>query len=486
MGAVSSICSRKETARKPETGKAEYMNLKAAEQQTLVPEKRQESGGGCGKCCCCAFFCLIFLYLAAVGGSAYLIITKFATLQEDWMQPTVDKEGKLLTPNNLTFFEFWPGCERGPKTGADFDKCGGSCFNSSLPIAMDFYNKENSYFAVNFPSRPGADGQAVVNLTGWWLPNPKDPTAPIVVYAHGMSGSANQMRVQTVAYLLRKVGYSVLLPNFRDHGSSGSSDSDASKKHITWGWAYHLDLLGAYDWAVTTQAGGDATKVGVGGISMGGFAAAIATGMENRIQGIWLDGAVYDPYESVIIGQLGKFLGPLAPALALPAWKLTEKIVGVELRKHLPEKDVPKRNTSFHYALVVNAQDDLAAHGKEEYPKLFNAHQGVEQTSFYVDSTCNGEPHCTTVYQYPTEYEQKLKTFWDCALKNIGCVVVAAPVTSNITVAPNVTASNVSNAIAAPASNVTAAPNVTAASNVTATNATTNASASRRLRSVIV
>ena len=41
----------------------------------------------------------------------------------------------------------------------------------------------------------------------WWLPNPVDPEAPTVVYLHGISGSANQMRVQTAAYILRKVGY---------------------------------------------------------------------------------------------------------------------------------------------------------------------------------------------------------------------------------------------------------------------------------------
>jgi len=382
---------------------------------TAVPDS--EAGGGtASKLMVCAGSCCCGLYVLLVAAATYGITAKFLSVQLEWEQPMHDDKGRLWTPENFTLHEFWPGCERGDKTAEDFDKCAKPCFDSKLPSEVHHYNLESPYEIVSFPSRDGPDGQQTLDLKGWWLPA-SDEGAPIVVFTHGMSGSANQMRVQLPAYFLRKLGYSVLAPNLRDHGSSPDSNHPG---RITWGWAYHLDVLGAWDWAVKEKAGGDATKVGLMGISMGGFASAIAAGLESKIPAVWIDGSVFDPYADVILPLFG-FLGPLASLVGAPAWFIAEKIVGVDVMKYTPENSMPKRTEKLQVGMVVNEQDALAMPGKPKYTEVFKANHGVLQTTFFPDGNCNGEAHCVTALQWPDKYKSDLKTFWDCALQGNGC-----------------------------------------------------------------
>jgi len=252
-----------------------------------------------------------------------------------------------------------------------------------------------------------------------------NPNASIIVLTHGMSGSNIAMRVLVPAYMLQKLGYSVLLPDLRDHGLSGKSKNPDKE---SWGAEYHLDVLGAWDWAVAYKAGNDANKVGLMGNSMGGFVSAIAAGLESKVPGLFLDGAVYDPYMELLVDSLRPYLGPFAPVLTVPGWWLAEKILGISLRHQLPEKveALGTRTQKCQVGMVYGKEDSLVQGAKKRYTDLFANNPAAAQrtVTFWPDGKCHGDAHVMASIQYPDEYEKKLDAFWSCVFNATKCVAV--------------------------------------------------------------
>jgi len=404
-------------------------------------ERPKKSGkgkkiGGCvvGGCLTC--------YAVLIGVVAHIVITKIATIQPSWIQPQYDAKHHLRTPANVTMYEWWPStstdCARSvedrlsvPRTKEEFDRCGTPCYNSSLPLDMDaFFNAtEQQLELVSFPSRLGASGQPTVQISAWWMPamiqnasnaSIINPNASIIVLTHGMSGSNIAMRVLVPAYMLQKLGYSVLLPDLRDHGLSGKSKNPDKE---SWGAEYHLDVLGAWDWAVAYKAGNDANKVGLMGNSMGGFASASAAGLESKVPALFLDGAVYDPYMELLVDSL-PVPSWFAQVLALPAWWLAEKIVGISLRHQTPEKTIPTRTKKLPVGMVYGKEDSLVQGAKKRYTDLFANNPAAAQrtVTFWPDGKCHGDAHVLASIQYPDEYEKKLDAFWSCVFNGTKCV----------------------------------------------------------------
>lgn len=153
-----------------------------------------------------------------------------------------------LTIDNLTFNNEWPGCG----SEAPTQSCTLPCYNVSILDDMDAFNKNSNWSLVTYQSRPGTgyDGSPIdtVELRGWWLPAPGDSPespAPRILLQHGFRANSNKALQQFAAYVLRSLGFSVLLPNFRDH-----CYSDNTTEHVyQWSNAYPNDLLGAWDYA---------------------------------------------------------------------------------------------------------------------------------------------------------------------------------------------------------------------------------------------
>merc|ERR1719464_1292516 len=82
------------------------------------------------------------------------------------------------------------------------------------------------------------EGVESIKLQGWWLPAPSQNSsgeqAPRIVVQHGFKSNSNNFRPYLAAYLIRKLGFSVLVNNFRDHGYSDKSSNHAYE----WGDAY--------------------------------------------------------------------------------------------------------------------------------------------------------------------------------------------------------------------------------------------------------
>jgi alpha-beta hydrolase superfamily lysophospholipase len=113
-----------------------------------------------------------------------------------------------------------------------------------------------------------------------------------------------------------------------------------------------LDLLGAWDYAVADPDGdlgstSTAEKVGIMGVSMGGFIASTAFGMEPKVPGLWVDAAVFDLQSQVQFGiaaaapipGLSSLLGPLAMWFA-------NSFAGVDIDLHNPAATLPQKKDS--------------------------------------------------------------------------------------------------------------------------------------------
>jgi len=161
-------------------------------------------------------------------------------------------------------------------------------FGSTLS-ELETFNALNGFQQVEFPAV--GDGRTVSAL---WFPNVR--SAPRIVLAHGIEGNNLANAVQTAAYFLRSVGFSVLVPNLRNHAGTGKLGyfQDKTKK-----WQHQsYDVRGALNAVLLDDLGilnvGPAAPgtVGVMGFDFGSLAAQIAFGQEPSVAALLSDGGV--------------------------------------------------------------------------------------------------------------------------------------------------------------------------------------------------
>jgi fermentation-respiration switch protein FrsA (DUF1100 family) len=92
----------------------------------------------------------------------------------------------------------------------------------------------------------------------------------------------------TVAGMLHKTGFNVLLFDLRDHGKSTIEDGKVSI-----GTKEYRDVIASVDWLIDAK-GIEAKRIGIYGDSMGAATAAIAFGKDDRIQSLVLDNGYLD------------------------------------------------------------------------------------------------------------------------------------------------------------------------------------------------
>mmetsp|Transcript_27586 Transcript_27586/g.78713 ORF Transcript_27586/g.78713 Transcript_27586/m.78713 type:complete len:435 (+) Transcript_27586:68-1372(+) len=328
-----------------------------------------------------------------------------------------------LTIENITYNTWWPGC------GHDFPSqtCTEPCYDIGLLEDMDAFNKNNPGKRVTFQSRPGAghDGSpiGVVELEGWWLPAPNEPAAPRIVLQHGFTENSNKAFQQLAAYTLRSIGFSVLVPNFRDHCYSSNTSEDV----VQWSNAYPLDLLGAWDYAVSDPGGllggpREPGQVGLQGFSMGAFVTAIALGLEGRAPAAWVDSGPWTT--EVAFAQnfrttaeevgLGFMSGLLLPRV----WEGVSKAAlerGVDYYWQLPQQTLPlgpdTRRPIYAHANVDDATVPFSEHVRlmdflAQYPQKYAVGNWVSS------GFCHGSAHHREILSKHEEYKDRLCTFW--------------------------------------------------------------------------
>eukprot|EP00933_Yihiella_yeosuensis_P069800 TRINITY_DN7680_c0_g1_i1.p1 TRINITY_DN7680_c0_g1~~TRINITY_DN7680_c0_g1_i1.p1 ORF type:complete len:462 (-),score=84.01 TRINITY_DN7680_c0_g1_i1:317-1702(-) len=282
---------------------------------------------------------------------------------------------------------------------------------------------------VKFKSRK-MEGHEQVELSGWYLPaDPKRVTkgtlAPRVVVQHGTTSNANKYRQQVTAYMLRSIGFDVLMPNLRDHCGSGNS----SYQKVGWGFDYPMDTLGSWDYAVADPdgiMGGRAApdKVGIWGCSMGAFLTATAFGLEPQIPGVFLDSFPMEPFNAAKwslqnkAGAAGPFVAEVVlPNQMAPAWAATKVNAGVDLTLNSPMKALPNGpERARKIAMSANQLDSTTPFTDsmalvEEVSGPLSPQYDLFET-FFFSKDCHGTNHVVGHVLFPNEYREKLCYFF--------------------------------------------------------------------------
>jgi fermentation-respiration switch protein FrsA (DUF1100 family) len=203
------------------------------------------------------------------------------------------------------------------------------------------------------------------------------------------------------------------VPNLRDHGVSATSDHNS----VGWGYDYHLDTLGAWDYAVNdpdNKLGGAMSKdkVGILGFSMGGFVTSTAFGFEPDVPGAWVDSGVFEPREVLDFSMAASKVG----FLGAPAWYFAKTAAGVDLTLHTPAKTLPTHATKKRPIAIAQGQKDMVVppFQSEGLHKLVKSLPHLYEVKEFYKPTpdCTKLGHCDMHIWKPDVYRKKLCDFW--------------------------------------------------------------------------
>lgn len=385
----------------------------------------------CG-CCCTA---MVVCYVGLSWYAARIFVSLNPRVRD------ISHNGFPWTPANVT--HHWK------RSISDLAEC----TTDELLDGFENFTSSQQSHRVYFNSRPGHSGQDTVRLAGWWLPARSARltlnSTMRVVLQHGYRRNSLDHSVQLTGYLLRTIGISALLVDLRDHGASDASQN----KHVTWSWAYPLDLLGAWDYAVSDPDGVlggplPPASVGILGFSMGGFIAAGAFGLEPLVPALWMDGPPFRVKDVLKQGIVRKLRGNevLASLVAPLAMQCSKWITGVDLSMYSPismlsNNTAEGRRSMAAVKLENNGSGDDSTPEAEPRPvaivgntvdttvpvsqihrmlDLFKESPGkFEVKEAWVEHMrCGAGSHCTMHNWRPQEYQSKLCWFWHNALQS--------------------------------------------------------------------
>lgn len=129
--------------------------------------------------------------------------------------------------------------------------------------------------------------------TGWFFPGLRQ--APVVVICHGYKSS--RVEILTLATSLQQNRYNVFAFNFAGHGES-------PRRLTTLGYRETQELLAALE-MLSTRSDIDASRIGVWGYSLGGYAALTAAAQFPAVKAVAVD-SVYPRPEALLRLELNR------------------------------------------------------------------------------------------------------------------------------------------------------------------------------------
>lgn len=251
------------------------------------------------------------------------------------------------------------------------------------------------YETVRIPSR-----QPGISLAGWYVPG--NPDAPAIVVTHGISGCKCDPNVLTVAGMLHRNGFNVLLYDLRNHGQS---DIDNGRTAI--GNKEYLDVLGAWDWLIAEKHFAP-NKIGLYAESLGAATTLIAFGEEPRAAAVFVDSPFAD-LKQVINEELTR---NHYPTILADGAIFTAKVVsGDNLLAHSPQEAI--RNDAGRPIYIVHGTGDqrINVHHTQQLAEL--ARQDDANVSVWMPQ---GVGHVAAEFDLTQEYEKRLIDFFKQSL----------------------------------------------------------------------
>ena len=247
---------------------------------------------------------------------------------------------------------------------------------------------------VRIPSRDEG-----IELNTWWLPA-DDAGAPAIVVVPGRGGCIRHPEVLAPAAMLRRLGYSTLLVDLRDHGSSTIEDG-----RYAGGMEEYRDVMGAVDWLLDRET--PPRDIGVLGTSLGAATAVIAGGADDRVAAVWEDSSYSEMQRRVEeeLEQRGY------PTILAPAGPLVAHLIAGDdwtSRTVLSETE----NLAGRHLFITHGEADATTYVSHGYALLETAEAaGVEVDSWFVPEA----GHVAAMFMHPEEYERRLGAFFETA-----------------------------------------------------------------------
>ena len=251
------------------------------------------------------------------------------------------------------------------------------------------------YETVRFPSR-----QPGINIAGYWAE--AKPGAPAVILVHGLGGCKNAIDVLVPAGMLWRNGFNVLLIDVRDVGDSDPEDGWSSV-----GNDESLDVLGAWDWLITTK-GYMSERIGLFGVSMGGATSLYAFQDEPRIAALFVEGT-FASLLAIVADQMTGFGWP--GFMAQPAAAVFRLVSKENIMAHTPI--VAIRSAGSRPVYIVHSRGDRRISISQSHELAAAAlDAGVDVKAWFPERS----EHLQTPALYPEEFEQRLVGFFREAL----------------------------------------------------------------------
>lgn len=260
-----------------------------------------------------------------------------------------------------------------------------------------------AYEDVSFPSL-----DPELTIAGWYVPaDPADPDAsaqaPTVVLVHGRGACKRDPAVLLPAGMLHRAGFSVLLIDLRDHGSSSVEDG-----RYAGGSDEHRDVVAAYRWLVA-ERGTPADRIGLAGTSLGAGTAALAVAAEPGFAAVWLDSGFADVLRAVEDDLDNRGLPRI---LAPGGLMLAPLVAGDDLRSSSPEKALER----------LDGRPVFITHGTADttirvYHADLLAAAAARGGSTVVPWIIPDAGHVDAMFILPAEYELRLVGFFRGSLE---------------------------------------------------------------------
>ena len=259
---------------------------------------------------------------------------------------------------------------------------------------------ETPYLMPNYENVQFSSRQPGIQLAGWYVPGAAD--APVVIVTHGVNGCKCDPNTLTVAGMLHRNGFNVLLFDLRNHGQSSVDNGRTAV-----GNKEYLDVLGAWDWLVVEKHYA-ATRIGLYGESLGAGTTLIAFGEDRRIAAAFVDSPYADLME-ILNEELAR---NHYPTMLVDGSILMARVVtGDNLLAHSPQEAI--LNDAGRPIFIVHGTGD----------QRINVHHTQQLVDLATETSANvsvwmpvGVGHVAAEFDMPQEYERRLVAFFNQSL----------------------------------------------------------------------
>ncbi|HKQ97688.1 MAG TPA: hypothetical protein VJV75_07430, partial [Candidatus Polarisedimenticolia bacterium] len=198
---------------------------------------------------------------------------------------------------------------------------------TQVPVHTDRQDPADLLLRADEVAFESADG---VRLQAWLVHGRAG--APAIVLCHDLGGSRSDLL--NGAIVLNRVGYRLLLLDFRRHGGSAAAES-------TLGARERLDVLAAVAW-LQAEAKDKEAPIGAWGVGMGAYALALASLETPALQALALD----RPYRDVT-GETDRRLREMLPPPAAVLVPIARLLYDPFFRCRLSEVSLVRRATGL-------------------------------------------------------------------------------------------------------------------------------------------